>query len=97
MKTPRAIIGAFVILSVLLILSIGIGSSWISPNRVISALVGQGSQMDGVIVWTLRLPRVVLAALAGAALALAGLILQRIVRNPIAAPSVLGIVDGAAV
>jgi len=86
-----------VLLCVLAILAIGIGSSWIGPDRVVAALVGQGSKTDTIIVWTLRLPRVALAILAGAALALAGMMLQRIVRNPIASPSVLGIVDGAAV
>jgi iron complex transport system permease protein len=66
-------------------------------DRVVSALLGQGEPMDEVIVWTLRLPRVALAVLAGMALALAGALLQRVTRNPIAAPSVLGITDGAAV
>ncbi|MEE2868853.1 MAG: iron ABC transporter permease [Pseudomonadota bacterium] len=75
----------------------GIGSSFMPPERVLAALAGQGSRMDEVIVWTLRLPRVALAILAGAALALAGALLQRVVRNPMASPSVLGITDGAAV
>ena len=66
-------------------------------GRVIAALAGSGERMDQVIVWTLRMPRVLLAMLAGAALALAGLLLQRVMRNPIASPSVLGLVDGAAV
>lgn len=85
------------VLGILIILATGIGSSWIGPSRVLSALFGQGNQTDEIIIWTLRLPRVALAILAGAALGLAGLLLQRIVRNPIASPSVLGIVDGAAV
>ncbi|MEM1301666.1 MAG: iron ABC transporter permease [Pseudomonadota bacterium] len=85
------------LLCALSVLAIGIGSSWIGPDRVLAALVGQGSQTDQIIIWTLRLPRVALAILAGAALALAGMLLQRIVRNAIASPSVLGIVDGAAV
>lgn len=85
------------ILGLLTVMAIGIGSSWIGPPRVLAALFGAGAEMDQVIIWTLRLPRVCLAILAGAALALAGLLLQRVVRNPIASPSVLGIVDGAAV
>lgn len=91
------LIWSAVLLCALIVLATGIGSSWIGPKRVIGALVGQGSQTDEVIIWTLRLPRVALSILAGAALGLAGLLLQRIVRNPIASPSVLGIVDGAAV
>ena len=74
----------------------GLGSSFIGPNRVIAALLGDGARMDTVIVWTLRLPRVALAVAAGMALGLAGAILQRALRNPMAAPSILGITDGAA-
>jgi len=85
------------LLMVLLVLATAIGSSWIGPIRVIAALLGQGAQTDEIIIWTLRLPRVALAVCAGAALGLAGLLLQRVVRNPIASPSVLGLVDGAAV
>lgn len=86
-----------ILLLLALVLATGIGSSWISPDRVLGALIGTGSQTDEIIIWTLRLPRVVLAILAGAALGLAGLLLQRVLRNPIASPSVLGVVDGAAV
>lgn len=91
----RAFVPALLLL-MLAVLAIGVGSSWISPARVFAALIGGGSQTDEIIIWTLRLPRVLLAILAGAALALAGLLLQRVVRNPIASPAVLGIVDGAA-
>lgn len=84
-------------LAALAVLATGIGSSLLPPDRVLAALLGDGARMDEVVVWTLRLPRVALALLAGAALALAGALLQRVTRNPVAAPSVLGITDGAAV
>ena len=92
---PFALLVCAVIL--LTVVGIGIGSSFMPPSRVVAALLGEGARSDEIIVRTLRLPRVVLALLAGAALALAGAILQRITRNPLAAPSVLGITDGAAV
>lgn len=85
------------LLATLAVLATGIGSSLIPPGRVLATLAGEGARMDTVIVWTLRLPRVALAVLAGMALALAGALLQRVTRNPIAAPSILGITDGAAV
>ncbi len=85
------------ILAALTVVATGLGSSAMPLARVTAALFGQGERMDEVIVWTLRLPRVVLAVLAGMALALAGALLQRVTRNPIAAPSILGITDGAAV
>lgn len=84
-------------LGALFVLAVGLGSSFMAPDRVLAALMGEGPRMDGVIVWTLRLPRVALAILAGMALAMAGALLQRVTRNPVAAPSVLGITDGAAV
>ncbi|WP_319520459.1 iron ABC transporter permease [uncultured Martelella sp.] len=79
-----------------LILASGLGSSFIGPSRVTAALLGHGSRTDAIIVWTLRLPRVALATLAGMALGLSGALLQRALRNPMAAPSILGITDGAA-
>jgi iron complex transport system permease protein len=84
-------------LTALTVVATGIGSSYMPLHRVAAALFGQGPRMDEVVVWTLRLPRVALAVLAGMALALAGALLQRVTRNPIAAPSVLGVTDGAAV
>ena len=92
----RLAVPAF-LLTGLLLVSIGLGSSFLSPERVVAALLQDGSRLDTVIVWTLRLPRIMLAVLAGMALALAGALLQRVTRNPMAAPSVLGITDGAAV
>ena len=85
------------VLTLLAVVATGIGSSFMAPERVIAALLGQGPRMDEVIVWKLRLPRVALAILSGAGLAIAGALLQRLVRNPMASPSVLGITDGAAV
>lgn len=86
-------------LAVMLIalVAVAVGSSFMPLDRVIAALFGAGSRADGIILWNIRLPRVLLAALAGAALGVAGMLLQRATRNPLAAPSILGIVDGAAV
>lgn len=92
--------------SALLVLSIGvavtIGPANVSvPDvyRVILAHMGIGSSgvsriQDG-IVWELRLPRTLLAAVCGAGLALCGAIMQSLLRNPLADPFVLGISSGA--
>lgn len=53
------------------------------------------ASVDDAIVWDLRLPRVLLALVAGAGLALAGAVLQAVVRNPLADPYVLGVASGA--
>ncbi len=81
----------------LALLAAAVGSSFMPLDRVVAALLGIGSRTDGVILWSIRLPRVCLAALAGAALGLAGMLLQRVLRNPLASPDVLGLVQGAAV
>ncbi|RNF35275.1 FecCD family ABC transporter permease [Paracoccus methylarcula] len=83
-------------LLILAVIATGTGSSFIPPVRVLAALFGQGSGPDAIIITTLRLPRVLVAMLAGMALAIAGAILQRVARNPMASPSILGITDGAA-
>lgn len=83
-------------LAVIILFGIGTGSSFIAPDRVLAALSGNGERTETIIVWNLRMPRVLLAVLAGAALAVAGALLQRATRNPLASPSVLGVVDGAA-
>lgn len=97
LRRTGVIAGLTLVLAGLLILSVGIGSSWISPGKVLGALLQTGERKFQIIVWNLRLPRALLAAEAGAALALAGALLQTATRNALAAPSVLGIVDGAAV
>ncbi|WP_068310087.1 FecCD family ABC transporter permease [Polycladidibacter hongkongensis] len=96
-RQTLAICGLLVVLTILIIAGAGIGASFMPPERVIAALLGEGKRADYIILWKLRLPRVLLALLSGCALALAGAILQRTVRNPLAAPSVLGVTDGTAV
>lgn len=54
-----------------------------------------GQESIDAIVWTFRVPRVLLAAVVGAGLAVAGAVLQAVVRNPLADPYVLGVVNGA--
>lgn len=88
------------LLSLLLMISAGVslsvGSFPTPPLQVLRALAGPQSSDLAFIIWELRLPRIVLAILVGAALAIAGAILQSIVRNPLASPDVIGITSGAA-
>ena len=53
--------------------------------------------MAAAIVWQVRLPRVVLAAVVGATLALGGLVFQALLRNPLAEPYILGVSGGSAI
>ncbi|MFD0589242.1 FecCD family ABC transporter permease [Paenibacillus sp. GCM10027627] len=78
------------------IVSIGIGTLSISPLRVAELLIlGERDSAEGLVVWNFRLPRFVVAALAGAALAVSGTVLQGVVRNPLASPDIVGVTSGA--
>ena len=57
---------------------------------------GGGRRIAQLVVWELRLPRLLLAALAGAALGTAGVLLQDALKNPLAGPELLGVASGAA-
>ncbi|CEP35032.1 MULTISPECIES: FecCD family ABC transporter permease [unclassified Halomonas] len=87
-------------LSLLLLASAGLslclGGFPTPPLQVLDALTTPQSSDIAFIIWELRLPRITLAILVGAALAIAGAILQSIVRNPLASPDVIGITSGAA-
>ncbi len=73
-----------------------LGSTPMSPMRVLNALVGQGDPGDTLVVWQIRLPRALAAFLVGAALGASGAALQGLLRNPLAEPGVLGVSASAA-
>ena len=76
----------FVLCIAAMIISTGTGSQFVSPLHVIKALFGDAPPMEQVIVMRLRSPRIIIAVLIGAALAVAGAILQGVIRNPLASP-----------
>ncbi|WP_078555022.1 FecCD family ABC transporter permease [Bacillus alkalicellulosilyticus] len=97
-KSSLKVIFMLVAFSVMVFsLALSVGSTWLSPYAVFSHLVGIGSGEHDYIIHTLRLPRVLTAFLVGAALAVSGLILQGIVRNPLASPDIIGVTGGASV
>lgn len=75
--------------------SLLVGPAALSPGDVVDAITGAGPTWTRVVVLEVRLPRVLLAALGGAALGLSGHALQGLFRNPLADPSVLGVASGA--
>ena len=83
------------LLLVLFLAGLLTGPAGLSWSDQWSALMGQGSEMARTILWRLRLPRLCMAALAGAALGLSGLLMQTYFRNALAGPSVLGVSSGA--
>ncbi|WP_424214466.1 FecCD family ABC transporter permease [Streptomyces sp. BI20] len=97
---PRAVlasVGLAVCGVVLAVLLIGTGDFEIAPGDVVASLLGHGDPADEFIVTDLRLPRVLVALLVGAALGLAGAVFQSVSRNPLGSPDMLGFEQGAAV
>jgi iron complex transport system permease protein len=108
MATNRKANAYVVLLSFVLIaglVAISIGSTrveWLTSVRVIGGKLlpawvstGDASKADEVIVWLIRVPRVILAAFVGAGLAVAGVLLQGLFRNALAEPNIVGVGSGA--
>ena len=84
-----------VVLLATAIVAMMLGSFRIPAADVLRAVAGAGTDQQELIVQTLRLPRVLLAILVGAALATSGAIFQGLVRNPLVSPDIIGIDSGA--
>ena len=78
-----------------LALSITLGAADISVGTVFAALFAFDGSFDHLIIRTVRLPRVLAGVVVGAALAVAGAIMQGLTRNPLASPGILGVNAGA--
>lgn len=83
-----AVAGAFILGNV-------VGTMDISAADIINTIAGDHSGTNNKVIWNIRLPRMILAALVGINLALSGLILQGVMKNPLADPSIIGISSGA--
>ncbi len=79
---------------IVMALSLSLGSQHLGLHRIVSSLLNEQSS-DSFTLNTLRLPRMLLAALVGAALGGSGLVLQSMIRNPLASPDIIGITSGA--
>ncbi|WP_367166348.1 FecCD family ABC transporter permease [Marinobacter sp.] len=80
-----------------MVMSVGIGSVAIAPADVLSVFLGEGSNLHRTLILDLRLPRTLAAFATGGLLAVAGALMQVLLRNPLADPYVLGLSGGAAV
>lgn len=85
-----------VIAFLVFVVSTGSGEMKINPLTVVKVLFGAGPEMEELIITSFRLPRIIVALMVGISLAIAGGILQGMIRNPLASPDVLGITGGAA-
>ncbi|PWA09711.1 iron ABC transporter permease [Pueribacillus theae] len=87
----------FTLIFVTIVIGTGLGHSSLSYDRLIPTLLGQGTFKEEFVLFSVRLPRIIITLLAGMALALSGAILQGITRNDLADPGIIGINNGAGV
>jgi len=80
-----------------MMLSVGVGSVSVAPGDIGAVILGEGSNLQRTLVLELRLPRTLSAFATGGLLAVAGALMQVLLRNPLADPYVLGLSGGAAV
>lgn len=90
------LIAACAVLLLLVVASLVVGTKAIPIGTVVDQILHGDASDDGIVVRTLRLPRTLLGLAVGAALGLAGALMQALTRNPLADPGILGVNAGAA-
>jgi iron complex transport system permease protein len=96
-RVPPVLALALLVTLAMMVVNIGVGEYPVPPLDVVRTVLGlpTGNEDYSFIVNTLRLPRMLVAALVGLALGVAGAIMQGLTRNPLADPGILGISAGA--
>ena len=95
-KIKYAYIGAVTMLFFAVVLGLLLGSTAISPTAIFDVLIrGDFSSADAKILLYVRLPRVLAAMLCGAALSVSGAVIQAVLANRLASPSIIGVNSGA--
>ncbi|MES2666499.1 MAG: iron ABC transporter permease [Pseudomonadota bacterium] len=84
-------LGLIIVTLALVALALAAGRTWLGPLELAQAL-----RAEGGIVWTLRLPRVIVGLVAGFGFGIAGAVFQTLLRNPLASPDVIGLTQSAA-
>ena len=92
---PLSVLGVLSLLA--MVVSVAVGSVALSPVEVLSVFIGNAEPLQQTLVLELRLPRTLSAFATGGLLAVAGALMQVLLRNPLADPYVLGLSGGAAV
>lgn len=89
------IIGLSLLLLIICVAGLSIGSYQLSVNEIIQTLLGNGTKIQDMVIFKIRLPRIFVAVLVGMALSTAGCILQTVTKNELAEPGIIGINAGA--
>jgi iron complex transport system permease protein len=99
-RSPAARAGGLVLLLVALaaavLAGLAVGARAIPPAEVLQILLGNDTGANAAVIHDLRVPRTLIALVAGAALGVSGALIQAVTRNPLADPGILGVNAGAA-
>ncbi len=95
MTAARCLFLPLLMLTVL-VAGLGTGSTGLSPLRLAEAVHGGLTAQERIVLWDIRLPRLFLGLLVGGGLAVSGVLMQALFRNPLADPGVIGVSPGAA-
>jgi iron complex transport system permease protein len=90
------ILGLIVFVLLMMVVAINAGAADTTPIKVVQALLGLADDNSGIVIWNIRLPRVITAVVAGVVLAVSGVVMQTTLRNPLASPFTLSIANAAA-
>jgi iron complex transport system permease protein len=90
------ILALFVFVVLMMVVAINAGAADTTPIKVVQALLGLADDNSGIVIWNIRLPRVITAVVAGVVLAVSGVVMQTTLRNPLASPFTLSIANAAA-
>lgn len=90
------LVASAVLLLVLGIMSIRLGATGLGYSQIFEYLLFPDGSWNSTVIWSLRLPRIIAAVLGGAALGIAGTVMQCILRNDMASPFTLGVSNAAA-
>ncbi|MDX9799573.1 MAG: iron ABC transporter permease [Bacteroidales bacterium] len=97
LNRKKIVMGGILIIFLLLfgLFSLSIGGHKLSLSTIYQALIGKGGNTAELIIWNIRLPRILAAIIAGISLAVSGAVMQCTLRNPLASPYTIGISHGA--
>lgn len=97
--TKKKWIITFILLVLVFLLSlitVNAGAAKINPLEVLKTILGYGSEKSAIVIWRIRMPRVITAIIAGAGLSIAGCVMQNNLKNPLASPQTIGTSHAAA-
>lgn len=96
-KSVAIIVISYVVLFILAFVLCIFGSVKFELKEILLSLFGKGNNLLNVIVYEIRLPRNLIAVLVGAGLSVSGMLLQSVMKNPLADPGITGVSSGASV